>query len=73
MWASVSLASGLGGESVVEGNELGDQHGDLLYSASFGTQISKTQGVKLVYMRWETLRDVGSKTNSIGLSWTQLF
>lgn len=73
MWASVSVAYGLGGESVVENNELGDQHGDLLYSASFGTQLSKTQGVKLVYMRWETLRDVGSKTNSIGLSWTKLF
>lgn len=73
MWTSVSVACGLGGESVVEGDELGDQHGDLLYSASFGTQLSKTQGVKLVYMRWETLRDVGSKTNSLGLSWTKLF
>lgn len=73
MWVSLSAAYGVGGEAIVQDNELGDQHSDLLYSVSFGTPLSRTQAVKLVYFRTETLRDVGADTNSIGLSWTKLF
>lgn len=73
MWASVSIAYGLGGESIVQGSGLNDEHQDLLYSLSVGSPITRTQAVKLVYMRWETQRSVGSATNSLGVSWTKLF
>ena len=73
MWVSLSGAYGVGGEAIVEGNELGDQHSDLLYSASFGMPLSRTQAVKIVYLHTETLRDVGADTDSVGLSWTKLF
>ena len=73
MWASVSVAYGIGGESVVEDQGLNDEHQDLLYSLSLGTPLSKTQAVKLVYMRWETQRSIGKATHSLGVSWTKLF
>ena len=69
----MSMAYGLGGESIVEGSGLNDEHQDLLYSLSVGTPVTKTQAVKLVYMRWETQRSIGKATNSFGLSWTKLF
>ena len=73
MWASVGGTYGLGGESIVEGLGLNDGYQDLLYSLSVSTPIGKTQAVKLVYMRWETQRSMGSATNSLGVSWMKLF
>ena len=64
---------GLGGQSIVNKQPKDDEHGDFLWSLSFGAPLSKTQAIKLVYIRNETTKDVGANTNTIGISWSKLF
>jgi len=73
MWVSLSGGYGLGGQSIVNRQPKDDEHGDFLWSLSFGSPISKNQAIKLNFIRYETTRDVGSNTNTIGISWSKLF
>jgi hypothetical protein len=73
MWVSLSGGYGLGGQSIVNGLQKDDEHGDFLWSLSFGSPITKTQAFKVNFVRYETTRDVGSNTNTIAVSWSKLF
>ena len=72
-WASVSLAYGLGGQSVVNRQPNNDERGDVQYGLAFGFPIIKKQGIKVFYVHSETVKDVGSNLNIIGLGWSMLF
>ncbi len=72
-WASVSLSYGLGGQSVVNRQPNRDKRSDIQSAASFGFPLSKRQGVKVVYVHSETLRDIGAKLNTVALGWSILF
>ncbi|MDP5081635.1 MAG: transporter [Winogradskyella sp.] len=72
-WASVSLAYGLGGQSVVNRQPNNDERGDVQYGLAFGFPLIKSQGVKVFYIQSKTTQDVGSNLNVLGLGWSLLF
>jgi hypothetical protein len=72
-WASMSLAYGLGGQSVVNRQPNNDVRGDVQYGLSFGFPLIKKQGMKVFYIHSETVKDVGSNLNVLGLGWSALF
>ena len=72
-WASISASYGLGGQSIVNRQPNADNRQDLQGAISFGVPLSKYQGMKLAYVRSETLRDIGSNLNVLILGWSVAF
>lgn len=72
-WAAISASYGLGGQSVVNRQPNADNRKDLQGAFSFGFPISKYQGMKIAYVRSETLRDIGSNLNVLIWGWSILF
>lgn len=72
-WASISAAYGLGGQSIVNRQPNADHRKDLQGAFSFGFPISKYQGMKIAYVRSETLRDLGANLNVLIVGWSFLF
>lgn len=72
-WASISASYGLGGQSVVNRQPNSDNRQDLQGAISFGAPLSKYQGMKLAYVRSETLRSIGSNLNVLILGWSVVF
>ena len=73
MWASLSLGSGLGGQSIVNNRHNNDDRADILGACSFGFNLNKKQAIKLSYIRTETVNEVGADLNSFVMSWSTLF
>ncbi len=69
-WVSISAAYGVGGQSVVNRQPNNDVRANLLAAASFGFPLGKKQSAKIVFIRTETLKDIGADTNSLLLAWT---
>lgn len=72
MWGSVSFGTGLAGQSLIN-NQPKDEQENFMGALSFGFPVFKKQAVKLVYLRSQTLTDVGGDTNSFGLVWSTAF
>lgn len=73
MWSSLSLGSGLGGQSIINKQPNDDQRGDILGAFSFGFPIMKNQAAKLALVRAQTLNDIGANTTSFVLGWSIIF
>ncbi|MEN8788631.1 MAG: transporter [Flavobacteriaceae bacterium] len=72
-WLSLSAAYGLGGQSVVNRLPNNDVRSNLLAALSFGFPLGKNQAAKIVYLRSETLKELGADTNSLILAWSIAF
>ena len=72
-WGSISASYGLGGQSVVNRQPNADNRKDLQGALSFGFPLSKFQGMKVAYVRSETLRDIGSNLNVLIVGWSIVF
>ncbi len=73
IWASLSLGSGLLGESLVNNQPNRDEREDVLASLSCGLPITKKQALKVLYMRSQTLNDIGGDTDTFGIVWSSAF
>jgi hypothetical protein len=73
VWASISSGYGIGGTSRVNRLSNDDERSNLLGSASLGLALGKKQSAKIVYIRSQTLNDIGSNTSSFLLAWSLLF
>ncbi|WP_250436467.1 transporter [Hanstruepera flava] len=73
MWASVSAGYGLGGQSIVNSQPNNDERGDFLSSLALGVPITKKQSIKVFYLHSESVKSIGSDTNSIGFGYSVLF
>lgn len=73
MWLSISAGYGLGGQSIVNSMPNNDERGDLLASLAMGIPVTKKQSIKVFYLRTETVKAIGSDTNSLGLGYSVLF
>lgn len=73
MWGSLSLGSGLGGQSTIDKQPNDDERSDILGALSFGFPIIKKQSIKLALVRAQTLNDIGANTSSFILGWSVLF
>jgi len=72
-WASISAAFGLGGQSIVNRQPNADDRKDLQGAISFGFPLVKRQGMKVAYVRSETLQDIGANLNILIVGWSILF
>jgi hypothetical protein len=72
VWASLSAGYGLGGQSIVNKQPNDDNRGDILGALSFGFPIMKRQAIKITYLRSQTLKDIGSDTDSFILAWSAI-
>jgi hypothetical protein len=70
LWASISTGYGTGGRSIVNEASNEDQRGNFLASFSLGMPITKKQSVKAAFITSQTLKDIGSDTNSFALGWS---
>lgn len=70
IWASVSLAIGHGGESVVNHVPKNDTRTNFISAFSFGFPIIKGQNLKLAYTHTEPFADYGADTDSFILGWS---
>lgn len=72
-WISAGAAYGWAGEAFINGQPQGDDKSKLLYGASFGVPIARTQSLRLGYIRGETLTNVGTDSHSVFLAWVWRF
>ena len=70
VWGSISSGYGIGGTSRVNRLSNDDERSNILGSVSLGFPIGKKQSAKMVYIRSQTLNDIGSNTNSLVLAWS---
>lgn len=72
-WISISAGYGLGGQSVVNRQSNNDTRSNFLGAVSYGFPLGKRQNLKLVYLRTETLKELGANTDSFILAWLIAF
>lgn len=72
-WASVSAAHGWRGESAVNGVPKNNDKNDVLAGLSVGFPVSRTQGIKLAYVRSRTYRFTGADLDTLVLAWSMRF
>jgi hypothetical protein len=70
---SAGAAYGWAGESTINGADKNDDKSTALYGGSVGRRISSSQGLRLSYLRTDTLNDLGADMNSFILGWTFRF
>ena len=73
IWISGSLGLGTGAAATIDGVSQNDSRGDFLGALSFGAPITKTQAIKLSYLRSVTFKDIGSDSDTVGISWSLAF
>lgn len=73
MWVSGSAGLGSGAAATIDGVPQNDSRGDFLGAVSFGAPITKTQAVKLSYLRSVTFKNIGSDSDTFGISWSMAF
>lgn len=72
-WVSLSLGTGLAGQSVLNNVPNNDEREDILGAFSFGVPMMKNQSLKFVYLRSQTLNDIGGNINSFGFIWSATY
>jgi hypothetical protein len=72
-WLSAGIAYGWAGETSIDGDSKDDERSNLLYGVSFGFRIGTNQGVRIGYVRGDTLTDVGSDTHNPYITWSYRF
>lgn len=72
-WSSLSLGSGLAGQSIVDNQPKKDKQENIMGAISVGFPILKKQAVKFFYIRSQTLSNIGGDTNSLGVAWSAAF
>lgn len=73
MWASLSAGYGKGGSSTIDGVDKDDERANFLSALSFGVPLSRTQGLKIAYIRSRKRENVGSDTDSVVVGWSVLY
>jgi hypothetical protein len=69
-WASLSTGYGIGGQVSIDQAKTSFEVSNLLWAASIGLPVSKSQSIKLVWLSGRTQNDVGSDSNNLLVSWS---
>ena len=72
-WVSAGAAYGWKGESEIDGLRKDDEAGNLLFGASIGFPVGRSQGIAVRYIGERTQKDTGSESDRVALSWTVRF
>jgi hypothetical protein len=69
-WSSLSLGYAYGGESTINGVIKDDSARTSLIALSLGFNISRTQGLKIAYLRTRTNTSLGKDSDTLSLGWS---
>lgn len=72
-WLSLSTGYGAGGKSTVDNESKDDKKHMLLSALSFGMPVSRSQSIKIAYVNGKTNSPTGTDSNSLFVSFSQLF
>lgn len=72
-WLSLSTGYGVGGESTIDDIKKDDKKHMLLSALSFGMPISSSQSMKIAYVNGQTNSSTGSNSDSLFVSFSQIF
>jgi hypothetical protein len=72
-WISAGAAYAWAGESSIDGTPKNDERSNLLSGLSFGLRVNESQSVRFAYIRTDSLNDLGSDTDSVGVGWSFRF
>lgn len=73
VWASISAGYGWGGKSKIDSVSKDDERGDVLMALSAGLPLTRSQGMKVAYVRGIAGNDVGSDTDTYTVAWSIKF
>ena len=73
LWTSLSTAYGTGSDPTISGVPKDVVSRKWLTALSIGLPISRRQGLQLTYLRTRTQEDTGSDTDTLILSYSQMF
>lgn len=73
LWASLSAAYGWRGETRVNGVASNNDKSDFLAALSIGFPVTRSQGMKLAYIRSQTRRVTGADLHTLALAWSMRF
>jgi hypothetical protein len=73
LWASASTAWGTGAGAAVNDGVEQSKTTNWLTALAVGLPLSRTQGVKITWVRGRTQEDTGSDSDSLILSWSMMF
>ncbi len=73
LWASLSAGYGKGGSSTIDGVKKNDERANFLSALSVGVPLSRTQGIKVAYIRARSRESVGSDTDSVAVGWSVFY
>jgi hypothetical protein len=69
-WLSLSAGFSAGGESQVNGRDLGNDDRTRYVALSYGMPISKTQSIKFAWLESDTNVLIGSRNSTLNFSWS---
>ncbi len=72
-WVSAGVAYGWAGENEIDSLRQDDETGNLLFGASLGLPVGRSQGIAVRYIGGRTQKDTGSDIDGLALSWTIRF
>ncbi len=68
-WVSAGVAYGWAGENEIDSLRQDDETGNLLFGASLGLPVGRSQGIAVRYIGGRTQKDTGSDIDGLALSW----
>ena len=69
-WTSLSAGYAKGGTSTVDGDRKEDRIGNFLSALSLGFKVTKSQSLKVAYLRGRTRKESGADFDSLVVGWS---
>ena len=73
LWLALSAAYGRDGDSEINDVPKNDPRDTILSAVSFGFPISRTQGLKIAYIRGRKQEDIGADTDNFAITWSMRY
>lgn len=73
LWTSISTAYGWGWNPKINGEEVNNPRGKWMTALSLGIPLSRTQGIKLSWVRARSQEDTGADFDSLMVGWSIMF
>jgi hypothetical protein len=73
LWLALSAAYGHDGEAEVNDVRKNDPRNTVLSAVSFGFPLTRSQGLKVAYIRGRMQNNVGADTDNFAVAWSKRF
>ncbi|MBK1876829.1 transporter [Pelagicoccus mobilis] len=73
LWAAISMGYGNGGKSEVNGVSKNDRRESVLQAFTLGLPLTRSQNMKMAYIRTNAKNNLGSTLDSFIIAWSHMF